>query len=98
MLPPRERIAEESKVEAELHAERIEALRKQFQVERETAKKATQREVSEVRTRAEVEPVHCPQLVPLLSKQHTNTSKKAVSDTGFRAKQRGALRTFLSKA
>ncbi|XP_076406513.1 coiled-coil domain-containing protein 150 isoform X9 [Peromyscus maniculatus bairdii] len=45
----KERIAEESKVEAELHAERIEALRKQFQVERETAKKATQREVSELK-------------------------------------------------
>ncbi|XP_060033519.1 coiled-coil domain-containing protein 150 isoform X2 [Erinaceus europaeus] len=43
----RERMAEESKVEAELHAERIEALRKQFQTERETAKKAAQREVSE---------------------------------------------------
>ncbi|XP_059134359.1 coiled-coil domain-containing protein 150 isoform X3 [Peromyscus eremicus] len=45
----KERIAEESKVEAELHAERIEALRKQFQMERETAKKATQREVSELK-------------------------------------------------
>lgn len=42
-------MAEESKVEAELHAERIEALRKQFQTERETSKKAAQREVSEVR-------------------------------------------------
>ncbi|KAL6030308.1 hypothetical protein STEG23_012236, partial [Scotinomys teguina] len=45
----KERIAEESKAEAELHAERIEALRKQFQTERETAKKATQREVSELK-------------------------------------------------
>ncbi|XP_060033517.1 coiled-coil domain-containing protein 150 isoform X1 [Erinaceus europaeus] len=45
----RERMAEESKVEAELHAERIEALRKQFQTERETAKKAAQREVSELK-------------------------------------------------
>ncbi|XP_040609556.1 coiled-coil domain-containing protein 150 isoform X2 [Mesocricetus auratus] len=45
----KERMAEESKVEAELHAERIEALRKQFQTERETAKKATQREVSELK-------------------------------------------------
>ncbi|XP_028621618.1 coiled-coil domain-containing protein 150 [Grammomys surdaster] len=45
----KERIAEESKVEAELHAERIEALRKQFQTERETAKKASQRELSELK-------------------------------------------------
>nr|XP_034354304.1 coiled-coil domain-containing protein 150 isoform X2 [Arvicanthis niloticus] len=43
----KEQAAEESKLEAELHAERIEALRKQFQTERETAKKASQREVSE---------------------------------------------------
>uniref|UniRef100_A0A8D1JUI7 Coiled-coil domain containing 150 n=1 Tax=Sus scrofa TaxID=9823 RepID=A0A8D1JUI7_PIG len=39
----KERMNEESKMEAELHAERIEALRKQFQTERETAKKAAQR-------------------------------------------------------
>ena len=39
---------EESNMEAELHAERIEALRKQFQTERETAKKAAQREMTEV--------------------------------------------------
>ncbi|XP_051046162.1 LOW QUALITY PROTEIN: coiled-coil domain-containing protein 150 [Phodopus roborovskii] len=45
----KERMTEESKVEAELHAERIEALRKQFQTERETAKKAAQREVSELK-------------------------------------------------
>ncbi|XP_006496395.1 coiled-coil domain-containing protein 150 isoform X3 [Mus musculus] len=45
----KEQVAEESKVEAELHAERIEALRKQFQTERETAKKASQREVSELK-------------------------------------------------
>ena len=44
----RERMNEESKMEAELHAERIEALRKQFQTERETAKKAAQREMTEV--------------------------------------------------
>lgn len=48
-LQNRERMAEEAKVEAELHAERIEALRKQFQAERETARKASQRELSEVR-------------------------------------------------
>lgn len=48
-LQNRERMAEEAKVEAELHAERIEALRKQFQAERETARKAAQRELSEVR-------------------------------------------------
>lgn len=41
-------MTEESKVEAELHAEHIEALRKQFQTERETAKKVAQREVAEV--------------------------------------------------
>lgn len=35
-------------MEAEMHAERIEALRKQFQTERETAKKAAQREMTEV--------------------------------------------------
>ena len=44
----RERMSEESKIEAELHAERIDALRKQFQIERETVKKAAQREVTEV--------------------------------------------------
>ncbi|KAM9250010.1 coiled-coil domain-containing protein 150 [Dugong dugon] len=43
----KERMAEESKMEAELHAERIEALRKQFQTERETAKKVAQRETNE---------------------------------------------------
>ncbi|XP_069325146.1 coiled-coil domain-containing protein 150 isoform X3 [Eulemur rufifrons] len=43
----KERMTEESKVEAELHAERLEALRKQFQTERETAKKAAQREMTE---------------------------------------------------
>lgn len=48
-FPNRERITEESKVEAELHAEHVEALRKQFQMERDNAKKASQREVAEVR-------------------------------------------------
>ncbi|XP_037022914.2 coiled-coil domain-containing protein 150 isoform X2 [Artibeus jamaicensis] len=43
----KEQMAEESKMEAELHAERMETLRKQFQTERDTAKKATQREVAE---------------------------------------------------
>lgn len=56
-------MAEEAKVEAELHAERIEALRKQFHAERETARKAAQREVSEVRStaprRAAMEPGWC---------------------------------------
>ncbi|XP_008144782.3 coiled-coil domain-containing protein 150 isoform X1 [Eptesicus fuscus] len=45
----KERMTEESKVEAELHAEHVEALRKQFQTERDTAKKASQREVAELR-------------------------------------------------
>ncbi|XP_063503842.1 coiled-coil domain-containing protein 150 isoform X9 [Pongo pygmaeus] len=45
----KDRMTEESKVEAELHAERIEALRKQFQTERETAKKVAQREVAELK-------------------------------------------------
>ncbi|XP_052047793.1 coiled-coil domain-containing protein 150 [Apodemus sylvaticus] len=45
----KEQVAEEAKVEAELHAERIEALRKQFQTERETTKKASQRELSELK-------------------------------------------------
>ncbi|XP_011807452.1 PREDICTED: coiled-coil domain-containing protein 150 [Colobus angolensis palliatus] len=45
----RDRMTEESKVEAELHAERIEALRKQFQTERETTKKVAQREVAELK-------------------------------------------------
>ncbi|XP_013367567.1 PREDICTED: coiled-coil domain-containing protein 150 isoform X1 [Chinchilla lanigera] len=45
----RERMTEECKVEAEMHAERIEGLRKQFQTERETAKKAAQREVTELK-------------------------------------------------
>lgn len=44
----RERIIEESKLEAELHAQRVEALRKQFQTEREATKKASHREVAEV--------------------------------------------------
>lgn len=39
---------EESKMEAELHTERMEALRKQFQTERDTAKKAAQREMAQV--------------------------------------------------
>uniref|UniRef100_A0A8C5VTJ6 Coiled-coil domain containing 150 n=1 Tax=Microcebus murinus TaxID=30608 RepID=A0A8C5VTJ6_MICMU len=45
----KERMTEESKAEAELHAERLEALRKQFQTERETAKKAAQREMTELK-------------------------------------------------
>uniref|UniRef100_A0A2K6V0Z2 Coiled-coil domain containing 150 n=1 Tax=Saimiri boliviensis boliviensis TaxID=39432 RepID=A0A2K6V0Z2_SAIBB len=45
----KERMTEESKVEAELHAEHLEALRKQFQTERETAKKVAQREVAELK-------------------------------------------------
>ncbi|XP_025750066.1 coiled-coil domain-containing protein 150 isoform X3 [Callorhinus ursinus] len=45
----KERMTEESKMEAEMHAERIEALRKQFQTERETAKKAAQREMTELK-------------------------------------------------
>ncbi|XP_053071465.1 coiled-coil domain-containing protein 150 isoform X7 [Acinonyx jubatus] len=45
----KERMTEESKVEAEMHAERIEALRKQFQTERETAKKTVQREMTELK-------------------------------------------------
>ncbi|XP_037598019.1 coiled-coil domain-containing protein 150 [Cebus imitator] len=45
----KERMTEESKVEAELHAEHIETLRKQFQTERETAKKVAQREVAELK-------------------------------------------------
>nr|XP_055201436.1 coiled-coil domain-containing protein 150 isoform X1 [Nyctereutes procyonoides] len=45
----KERMTEESKIEAEMHAERIEALRKQFQTERETAKKVAQREVIELK-------------------------------------------------
>lgn len=49
LLQNRERMTEESKVEAEMHAERIEALRKQFQTERETTKKAAQREVAELK-------------------------------------------------
>lgn len=44
----REWMSEESKIEAEFHAEHIDALRKQFQIERETATKAAQREVTEV--------------------------------------------------
>ncbi|XP_006862077.1 PREDICTED: coiled-coil domain-containing protein 150 [Chrysochloris asiatica] len=45
----KEQMAEESKMEAELHAERIEALRKQFQTERETTKKAAHRETAELK-------------------------------------------------
>uniref|UniRef100_A0A8C7EPR6 Coiled-coil domain containing 150 n=1 Tax=Neovison vison TaxID=452646 RepID=A0A8C7EPR6_NEOVI len=45
----KERMTEESKMEAEMHAERIEALRKQFQTEREAAKKAAQRETTELK-------------------------------------------------
>ncbi|XP_036110185.1 coiled-coil domain-containing protein 150 [Molossus molossus] len=43
----KERMTEESKMEAEVHAERIEALKKQFQTERDTAKKMNQREIAE---------------------------------------------------
>ncbi|XP_054945188.1 coiled-coil domain-containing protein 150 isoform X2 [Physeter macrocephalus] len=43
----KEQMSKASKIEAELHAECIDALRKQFQIERETAKKAAQREVTE---------------------------------------------------
>ncbi|XP_068926266.1 coiled-coil domain-containing protein 150 [Petaurus breviceps papuanus] len=45
----REQVAEESKLQAEMNAERIESLRKQFQSERETARKAAQRETNELR-------------------------------------------------
>ncbi|XP_048664182.1 coiled-coil domain-containing protein 150 isoform X5 [Marmota marmota marmota] len=45
----KDHMAEESKVEAELHAERIETLKKQFQTERDTAKKAAQRESTELK-------------------------------------------------
>ncbi|XP_074195686.1 coiled-coil domain-containing protein 150 isoform X2 [Rhinolophus sinicus] len=45
----KERMTEESKMEAELHTERIEALRKQFQTERDTAKKAAQREMAQLK-------------------------------------------------
>ncbi|XP_049629131.1 coiled-coil domain-containing protein 150 [Suncus etruscus] len=45
----KERIIEESKLEAELHAQRVEALRKQFQTEREATKKASHREVAEIK-------------------------------------------------
>ncbi|XP_004868999.1 coiled-coil domain-containing protein 150 isoform X6 [Heterocephalus glaber] len=45
----RERMTEECRVEAEMHAERIEALRKQFQTERETAKKVAQWELAELK-------------------------------------------------
>ena len=42
-------------MEAELHAERVETLRKQFQTERDTAKKATQREMAEVWSRVSLQ-------------------------------------------
>ncbi|XP_043851747.1 coiled-coil domain-containing protein 150 [Dromiciops gliroides] len=45
----RQQVAEESKMQAELNAERIDSLRKQFQSERETARKASQRETNELR-------------------------------------------------
>nr|KAF6449786.1 coiled-coil domain containing 150 [Molossus molossus] len=45
----KERMTEESKMEAEVHAERIEALKKQFQTERDTAKKMNQREIAELK-------------------------------------------------
>uniref|UniRef100_G3WUM4 Coiled-coil domain containing 150 n=1 Tax=Sarcophilus harrisii TaxID=9305 RepID=G3WUM4_SARHA len=45
----RERVAEESKVQAEMNAERIDSLKKQFQSERETSRKAAQRETNELR-------------------------------------------------
>uniref|UniRef100_A0A671G7A0 Coiled-coil domain containing 150 n=1 Tax=Rhinolophus ferrumequinum TaxID=59479 RepID=A0A671G7A0_RHIFE len=45
----KERMTEESKMEAELHTERMEALRKQFQTERDTAKKAAQREMAQLK-------------------------------------------------
>ncbi|XP_019491139.1 PREDICTED: coiled-coil domain-containing protein 150 isoform X1 [Hipposideros armiger] len=44
-----ERMTEESKMQLEMHAERMEALKKQFQTERDTAKKAAQREMAELK-------------------------------------------------
>nr|XP_020849289.1 coiled-coil domain-containing protein 150 isoform X5 [Phascolarctos cinereus] len=43
----KEQVAEESKMQAEMTAERIDSLRKQFQSERETVRKAAQRETNE---------------------------------------------------
>ncbi|XP_072468856.1 coiled-coil domain-containing protein 150 isoform X15 [Notamacropus eugenii] len=45
----REQVAEESKMQAEMNAEHIDSLRKQFHSERETARKAAQRETNELR-------------------------------------------------
>ncbi|KFO29993.1 Coiled-coil domain-containing protein 150 [Fukomys damarensis] len=45
----RERMTEECRAEAEMHAELIEALRKQFQTERDTARKAAQQELAELK-------------------------------------------------
>nr|XP_020849288.1 coiled-coil domain-containing protein 150 isoform X4 [Phascolarctos cinereus] len=45
----KEQVAEESKMQAEMTAERIDSLRKQFQSERETVRKAAQRETNELR-------------------------------------------------
>ncbi|XP_074071531.1 coiled-coil domain-containing protein 150 isoform X3 [Macrotis lagotis] len=45
----REQVAEESKIQAEMNAERFDSLRKQFQNERDIAKKVTQRETNELK-------------------------------------------------
>ncbi|XP_027721888.1 coiled-coil domain-containing protein 150 [Vombatus ursinus] len=45
----REQVAEESKMQAEMTAERIDSLRKQFQSEKETVRKAAQRETNELK-------------------------------------------------
>uniref|UniRef100_A0A5F8GWF1 Coiled-coil domain containing 150 n=1 Tax=Monodelphis domestica TaxID=13616 RepID=A0A5F8GWF1_MONDO len=45
----REQVAEESKMQAEMNAERIDSLKKQFQSERDTARKAAHREINELR-------------------------------------------------
>ncbi|XP_044522373.1 coiled-coil domain-containing protein 150 [Gracilinanus agilis] len=43
----RDQVAEESKMQAEMNAERIDSLKKQFQSERDTARKAAHREINE---------------------------------------------------
>ncbi|XP_053133066.1 coiled-coil domain-containing protein 150 isoform X2 [Hemicordylus capensis] len=49
LLECRDQLIEESKLEAKLYGERIETLKKQFQTEREAAKKAAHKESSELK-------------------------------------------------
>uniref|UniRef100_A0A8D0HV98 ribonuclease H n=1 Tax=Sphenodon punctatus TaxID=8508 RepID=A0A8D0HV98_SPHPU len=49
LMACREQLIEETKMEAKLYAERLESLKKQFHIEREAVRKATHRELAELK-------------------------------------------------